>query len=149
MIDKKFSERISFILTLLFLALCVTALFALPAVLERMMVFFEKDVESDYLPTLLCVYAAFVPAIVALISVAAFMDRVMKGDIFCHRNTACLKIVSWCCFAELIPFGILSLYYFVAPFVAVSFVFLGVIVRVIKNAFARAEEIKEENDMVI
>ncbi len=149
MIPRKSSEMISLILTLVFLALCVIALFVLPPVLKRMMVFFEKDLASGYLPTLICAYAAFVPAIAALGTVAVFMRRVMQGEIFCSGNTACLRIVSWCCFAELIPFGVLSFYYFVAPFVAVCFVFLGVIVRVIKNAFARAEEIKEENDMVI
>ena len=60
-----------------------------------------------------------------------------------------MRIVSWCCvWASVI--GLLSAaYYLPFAFIAVAAGFMALIVRIVKNAFQQAIEMKDELDLTV
>jgi hypothetical protein len=75
--------------------------------------------------------------------------RVKKGLVFTETSVALIRGISWCCILLCIFFGILGLYFQLSYIVAVLGVFLGVCLRVCKNAFEEATAIKNENDLTV
>ena len=57
--------------------------------------------------------------------------------------------MSWCCLAAGLIFLASSFYYPAFFAFCAAAVFMALILRVIKNVFAQAEEIKKENDYTI
>ena len=57
--------------------------------------------------------------------------------------------MSWCCLAAGLIFLVSSFYYPAFFALCAAAVFMALILRVIKNVFAQAEEIKKENDYTI
>lgn len=99
---------------------------------------------------LLVTFYCCVPAGVAALYVLwRLLRNIRNGAVFVRDNITCLRVLSWCCFWTAViclggcffytPFGIIS----VAAF------FFGLILRVIKNVFVCASQLKEENDLTI
>lgn len=113
----------------------------------------------------------------ALFFIDKLLINIKKGIIFDSHNTKFLRIISWCCFyaavVGLISFVIISatsasdfnltIYFtlegihrpvnfvrFISyPILAMGEIFMGLVLRVIKNIFEKAIEIKEENELTI
>ena len=60
-----------------------------------------------------------------------------------------IRLVSYCCLAECAVFAAQTVYFRFAAFIAFAALFMGVILRVVKNVIARAAEVKAENDFTI
>ncbi|NLC96034.1 MAG: DUF2975 domain-containing protein [Erysipelotrichaceae bacterium] len=84
-----------------------------------------------------------------LISLSKLLNNIDKEEIFTKENIALLRYISWACFVIAL-IGMISIIYDYA-WVIVFFVgvFMGMLLRVIKNVFSRALEIKEENDFTV
>lgn len=94
-------------------------------------------------------YTLCVPAIVALYGLWQLLDNIEKGDVFIHQNVQIMRMLSWrCIFAGGICF-VSSVYYLPFLIIAAAAGFVGLLLRVVKNVFARAVEIKEESDYTI
>ena len=98
---------------------------------------------------LVTTYTVAVPAAVTLYMMNRLLANIRKEEVFTEKNTRYLRGMSWCCLAAGLIFLVSSFYYL--PFFALcaAAVFMALILRVIKNVFAQAEEIKKENDYTI
>ena len=98
---------------------------------------------------LVTTYTVAVPAVVTLYMMNRLLANIRKEEVFTEKNTRYLRGMSWCCLAAGLIFLVSSFYYL--PFFALcaAAVFMALILRVIKNVFAQAEEIKKENDYTI
>ncbi len=109
------------------------------------------DSESNmYVPTLAAIYFTALLAYAAIVLLFILLDFIRKGEVFTSLNVACLRAISWLCFAAALCYAALSFHYSaIAPLIALACAFIGTIIRVIKNAFEKAVEIKTENDFTV
>ena len=85
-------------------------------------------------------YASGVPAAVVLFCLHRLLRNISEEEVFIQENVRSLRIMSWCLIAA-------ALVYLVVFAAAAAFV--GLILRVVKNVFAQAVELKNENDFTI
>ena len=105
---------------------------------------------QSMIPLLLAsTYAACVPAFVALWGLRRLLCNIRAARVFVAENVAVMRRLSWCCIAAGLVFLASSLYY--VPFLVLSAAaaFAGLILRVMKNVFAQAVDLKQENDFTI
>lgn len=104
---------------------------------------------SVFVPLLVTLYCAVPAAVVALIHLDKLLGNVRRGEPFTESSVRCLRILSWCCFAEAVVFIYLGFLKQFAFLVVIGFAFFGLILRVVKNVFKQAVIIREENDFTI
>lgn len=145
---KDTSIRLSVLFTRLFFALLVLGLFLVPQLVS----WFIRDAGGR--PVFIGrVSAAFYccagPAAVLLWSLDRLLAGLSRGEVFTAGNIALLRRCSWCCMvvAAVCLVFTAALFYFLLVAAAASF--MGLILRVIKNVFQQAMELKEENDYTI
>lgn len=129
---------------LLFLAIAVGAYWIINWYVE---ISSKQETLTDVL--LISTYACSVPAGIALCSLNKVLTNLRKKIIFDGENTKMLRILSWCCVVA----GLFSMYagvhYYPIMIISIGAFFMALIVRVVKNCFEVAVEIKKENDMTI
>lgn len=94
-------------------------------------------------------YTVAVPAAVVLYQMNRLLANIRREEVFTGQNTAYLRGMSWCCVIAGLIFFISGFYYPAFFALCAAAVFMALILRVIKNIFAQAEEIKKENDYTI
>ena len=72
-----------------------------------------------------------------------------QGDVFTQKSVSAIRAISWCCIAAGILFAALIPWFLLAAAVAFVAAFVGLCLRVVKNAFEEATEIKSENDLTV
>lgn len=98
---------------------------------------------------LVFVYACFLPLGYALWLLLCFLGEIRRGRCFCESNVTRLRRLSWCCFA-LVPIALtLGIRYLPILLLVPAAAFIGLVLRVIKNAFQAALELQTENEMTI
>lgn len=95
------------------------------------------------------IYASAVPIGIILWKLYRMICRIGEEQIFSDENVRCLRLISWMCFAVAIICLLSALYYVFFTIIAACAAFMGLLIRVIKNVFVKAGEIKEENDYTI
>lgn len=104
---------------------------------------------SVYIPVIVTLYVCEALAIWAVVELHILLGNINKGEVFTERNTKCLRGISWACMLAGCAFAVMALWrflFFLPAFFAVMF---GLIMRVLKNVFEQAVEIKSENDFTI
>lgn len=94
-------------------------------------------------------YLTGAPAAAVLWQLHRLLKSIGAGQAFTAGNVASLRLISWCCIlAAAVYFGagFFDWYLFVFAVVAA---FVGLVLRVVKNVFAQAVALKEENDYTI
>ncbi|NLZ46257.1 MAG: DUF2975 domain-containing protein, partial [Clostridiales bacterium] len=107
-------------------------------------------IKGDFtVPLCITLYVSCVFGYIALIALYKLLDNINKEQVFIETNTKCLRIISWACMMAGITFLIFGLWRVI--FVAIAFfsVMFGLIMRVLKNVFEKAVEIKSENDYTV
>ncbi len=104
---------------------------------------------SVYFPLCICLYLAALCGLVCLWALHKLLMNLKKEEVFIRQNCKCLRIISWCCLLAAIPFGVFGIWRFLSFIVALAAAFFGLILRVLKNVFDKAVELKEENDYTI
>lgn len=125
--------------------LCVSAPWLFSWFIQKRLILPPQS--RDYF--LVTTYTVAVPAAVTLYMMNRLLANIRKEEVFTEKNTRYLRGMSWCCLAAGLIFLVSSFYYL--PFFALcaAAVFMALILRVIKNVFAQAEEIKKEHDYTI
>ena len=148
----RISEKASTILSLIFtgaaLALLVVLTCTLPSIVGWYLAMTARP-ELDCTAITVLLYIALVPAYVAALALLALLRKVQRDEIFTQKAVGNLRLVSYCCLAECAAFAALTVYFRFAAFIAFAALFMGVILRVVKNVIARAAEVKAENDFTI
>ena len=105
--------------------------------------------ESVFLPVLITLYCAVPFAVAALICLDVLLRNIRREQPFVAQNVTMLRIISYCCFGEVLVFVYLAVLKPFTVVVLVACAFMGLILRVVKNVFEQAIEIREENDFTI
>lgn len=146
--SKSNSLHLSKAVTVLFFLLLIAGTILLPQILQNYIRYTLKD-QVIYVPLLLTLYATVPPAAGLLICLYRLLHNISRGKVFTVVNIKMLRIISWCCFVAGVIFGVFCYQYLMALLIAVAVIFMGLIIRVIKNVFEQALEIKNENDFTI
>lgn len=147
---KNFSVTLSLVLVRIVFALIIVSCFVGPYVVKM----YDEGIikltgQSVFVPLIVTLYCSAVPAILLVIALDRLISNIRRGEVFTAKNVTMLRIISYCCFAASVIFVYFS---FIRPFawlIVAAAAFFGLILRVIKNVFEQAIEIKEENDFTI
>lgn len=95
-------------------------------------------------------YAFLIPALIILLTLDKLLKAIKRGEVFTRGNVRRLRIISWCCFAAaaILALGVIPGAFFCLA-LAILAVFFGIILRIVKNLFEAAVELKAENDFTI
>lgn len=95
-------------------------------------------------------FAFLVPALAILLTLDGLLRAIQREEIFTKSNVRRLRRISWCCFAAafVLALGIIPGAHFCLV-LAILAVFFGIIIRIVKNLFEAAVELKAENDYTI
>lgn len=105
--------------------------------------------KEDAVFFMMTIYACAVPLGVILWNLYRLIVRIEGEEIFTESNIKSLRLISWMCFA-VAGICLVSTGYFVFYLIlAACAVLMGLLLRVLKNVFVRAKEIKEENDYTV
>ncbi|WP_295092337.1 DUF2975 domain-containing protein [uncultured Ruminococcus sp.] len=102
-----------------------------------------------FLPLCICLYLSAGLGLTALLSLARLLHNLNRNRIFVAQNVTCLRLISWCCFGVALVFLVLAWFRSLGLLVAFAAAFFGLILRVLKNVFARAVTLQEEADYTI
>ena len=107
-------------------------------------------VHAQNIMLLLPAYYAFcLPAYVALVTLDRLLAAVQRGQVFTANNVRRLRLISWACFAAAVVLAISGYVSLTFLALAIIAVFFGVVLRAMKNLFAAAVALQDENDYTI
>ena len=104
---------------------------------------------SIFIPVCIMLYICEVFAFFAVGALHKLLKNISCDDVFSNTNAKCLRIISWACMLAGLTFAVFSLWRFEFLLAAFFAAFLGLIIRVLKNVFDKAVEIKSENDFTV
>ena len=108
-----------------------------------------QDLAGKFELFLVSTYTAAVPAAAALYGLWRLLRNISEGEVFIPENVSILRLLSWCCIAAGLVCLFSALYYMPFLIVSAAAAFVGLILRVVKNVFAEAVRLKDENDYTI
>lgn len=94
-------------------------------------------------------YPSAVFAYITLYSLIRLLFNIKDEQIFIDANVKYLRRISWGCIAVSFITLISGFFYIPYFFIAVSAGFVGLMLRIVKNAFQSAVALREENDLTI
>ncbi len=94
-------------------------------------------------------YAASIPAYLALYHLYRLLANLQKEQVFVEQNVACLRALSWCCWAVALICLASAAYYLPYLLVMVAAAFMALILRIVKNVFQRACAMQNELDLTV
>ena len=154
-ISRKTSTTLSFILAILFMAGLIATAFLLPWMVPKLIDLPDNVGSRDQITdagrilVLACSYLALLLAEVADILLLQLLKSVRGGNVFTPRCVGLIRGISWCLILFGAAFLPIAFYFQLAFIVSFAGVFLGLCVRVVKNAFEEAVALKEENDLTV
>ena len=95
------------------------------------------------------IYCCAVPGFLLLFGLHRLLRNIRAGRVFVEENVKLLRGISWLCIAVGLVTVVAGFYYSSFFLIAAVAAFCGLIVRVVKNVFEQAIEIKAENDYTI
>ncbi len=98
---------------------------------------------------MITLYAASAFGWVCLWALWKLLRNIKAELVFDPDNVRLLRIISWCCAFAAIIFLVSGAYYMPFILVSVAAAFIMLIVRVVKNVFHQAIEMKSELDLTI
>ena len=142
------SARLTLCLTFFILIAVAAAAATLPWLTDW---YIRKTGRKEELRTVIMTvcYICLPAALAALYSLIRLLKNILDGEIFIQGNVLHLRLLSWYCGA--VSLITLATGYFYLPFylVGLAAIFFTLILRVIKNVFAAAIEIKTENELTV
>jgi len=85
----------------------------------------------------------------AIVILFKLLFNINKGIVFAQTNVKMLTVLSWLCLYVGFLSGFATRWYIPFIIVSVSAMFIGLIVRVVRNIISEAIEIKDENDLTV
>ena len=147
-IKSKTSTVISQVLTCILIAAMVLATCTMPFIVNwYIRVSGREGINAVFV--IIVMYVALIPAYAAVISLWKLLAAVKREDIFTPASVSQLRLISYCAFAEAVVFAILSNQFLFSLAISFAGVFIGMVIRVVKNVIQTAVEVKEENDYTI
>ena len=146
--DKR-SMMLSKACTLLCLVFVVVVLVTGPQLVLWLMGISYNAQMADARLFLATIYVGGAVAVGLLVLLYRLLHNISHDIVFVHANVALMRYISWGCFAGGAVGLASALYYLPWGIVGLAAGFIGLILRVLKNVFAQAVEIKNENDYTV
>jgi len=153
--NKDKSLILSRILTIAAAMAAVIVAVFIPAIAE----WYEYEMSSEangifdrstmFIPMCITLYVCDALALAALWKLHILLRNISKDEVFTDKNTACLRWISWICMGVGVIMMIFGLWSSIFIFFGMCALMFGLIMRVLKNVFEKAVEIKSENDFTI
>lgn len=143
------SILLSRLCVIVFLVILAAVAASAPYLTNLLIEYSGADIGAMRTYFLITAYAGCVPAAVLLISLLLLLRRIETGRVFVPVNVRSLRVISWCCFFGAALCAVSAVYYYPWAFIAVAAAFIGLIVRVVKNVFARAVALQDEADYTV
>ncbi len=145
---KDKSTGLSIICVYIFALLLLAADISAPFLLEWSNRLIPSD-PSHGVYALITLYSASVFAWICLYLLWRLLQNLKGGMVFTTENIRLLRGISWCC-ATVAAVFLVSMLYFLPYFVvAAAALFMMLIVRIVKNIFQQAAEMKSDLDLTI
>ncbi len=161
----KINNRLSVSLSIIITCICIVVMIVVAATVPNYpAIWFSNHTITPSLSVILFTYAELVFAFLAAGCLLRLLFNIRKHLVFVPTNISCLRGLSWCCITEGLLFlseGIVlhlrlervlwneDLFVILSFLIAFACVFMGTILRVVKNTFEEAAIIKNENDYTI
>lgn len=149
----KWSRNQSIVLSKLcigiFLLLLMIAAALLPSAMDGIVSRRQLDPVTGMRFFLSSFYSLLLPAVAALVCLYRLLVNISNEEIFVKSNVRFLRWISWACYLAALISLLSACYYLPFLMLAAGAGFMGLILRVVKNVFAEAVYIKEENDFTI
>ncbi len=145
--NKNRTLTLSLAFTTIFAIALVILTLGAPWIVEFLCKFFHRDYLTKFLTVV--TYLAVPAGWGAIIILYKILINVDNGNVFEEENVKYLSILSWLCIYVGILSGFASPKFAMFIIVSISALFIGLIVRVVRNIISKAIEIKEENDMTV
>ena len=149
--NRKKSIYVSIAVCWFILAALILIAILAPFFLKDFYMLFGGRIPSAHLDYVIlgCYYPCAAFGILADVTLLKMLSRIEKDNPFCKENVKGLKIISICCFVVGIITFVGSFSYRPFFFVTSAALFVGLILRVVKNVMQTAVEMREENDLTI
>lgn len=141
------STLLTSILTKAIIGFMIIGLFVVPLGAKWYDLVSEKP--PIFVQLLVTIYTAYIPGFVMMFCLDRLLGNIRKKEVFTEQNITFLRIASWCCFIASVCFFVLGFWRPLAFLIFFAGVFLGLVIRVIKNAFTEALALREENEFTI
>ncbi len=143
------SLKLSHFCVYLFMAIEVAVCVSAPWLFRWLVEVRAADLAGSFAYFLISGYSLALPAAAALWGLHVLLRNIGEEEVFIPENVRILRALSWCCIAAGLICLVSSLYYMPYLIIAAAAAFVGLILRVVKNVFAEAVRIKNENDFTI
>ena len=154
-IPTKISTLISIVLTFIFMAILVYGAFSMVEIVDAFIQFENVVVRYSTIGSngrifiLIFSYLALAIAALADVLMLMLLLEVRAGRVFMDKSIAYVRYVSWCCLIIGLIFAALGRFFVLMFVLGAVVIFLGLCLRVVKNALEEASAIKSENDLTI
>ncbi len=148
MIKKGFSATLTLVLCYIFSACLVLMCIFSPTVFRLYFIGY-RNLPSVATTVTVAFYTCVPFAAIALFLLIKTLLRIKKREVLVRENVSAMRGLSWCCVAVCVVTGVAGIFYFPFFFVFAASGFFALILRVIKNVFAYAVDVKDENDYTI
>ena len=96
-----------------------------------------------------CLFGCSIPAYLLLLDLHRLLKQIQQGQVFTPVNVALLKTISRCCFAAAALCLVFGIRFPVLLVITAAAGFVGLIVRIVRNAFEQALSMKAELDLTV
>ncbi len=140
------SRAAVYLLALLLIALAVMIPFFTERYFDRHP---ERLAEELYVPSLIFLYTAMVPAFAAVIALDRLLAGIGKGELFTDKNVRLLTVLVLCCFGEALIFFGFGFCFMLSFLLSFAALFMGLMLLTVTNLVRVGVDIKHENDYTI
>ena len=146
---KRFSLFLSYLFAIVGLFVILFFAVALPIVrLDPLAT--VQNAAAYRIPTFVLCYLILALVLCADVCLILLLKNIRIGAVFTKRSVTLLRIISWASiFAGVFAAPLFFLFTREAIFVSFVALFLGVVLRIVKQVIEKATELKEENDATI
>lgn len=142
------SALLTLILVYVF-GICLVLLAFTAPMLLRQYIRVTHRPESLFLPVATAFYAILPFAAATLLALDRLLRRILCGEVFVPANVAALRLISYLLCAAVVIFLIAGFFYGGFFILAAAAAFVVTVVRTVKNCFAAAVLIRDENELTI
>lgn len=133
----------------LFIAGYFFVLLTCPFLMKNFVYFSYSAYGKDVRLFIASIYACAVPIGLILYHLNGLISAIGNEDIFTAENIRRLRLISWMCGITGLLCFLSMAYYLLWGILGCCMVLMCLLIRVIKNVFERAKELKDENDLTI
>lgn len=154
-VSKDVSTALSLVIAIVFFLCCVAGAFVMPGLVQMLIdtpdnIGNRQEItQLGRMLVLMASYGIVVDFMAADIMIFILLLRIRKRLVFTDATVALIRGISWCCLLLCGILCFLGIYFQLSFIAALCVLFLGLCLRVCKNAFEEANQIKQEHELTI